>query len=182
MSRIARRGFLRNILWGGIFALSRPGRVRTATLHSDRPDLRYLTDREYHLINRIAREVIPSEPVLSGQVNIALNIDRFIHKNPSEDLDSMLQYLRLISLAEPFVPLIRPFVPGIKQDIMSLKKVICFVGYYSDANGEADLPPAERIIWPEIGYTGPKPDHWFPPDSEPQIEPASLEDRIGRVL
>jgi hypothetical protein len=61
---------------------------------------------------------------------------------------------------------------------MDFKRTIAFLGYYSDANGEADLPPEKRIVWPRLGYGGPKPENWWPPDREDQLDRALLVDRI----
>lgn len=176
MTMILRRKFIEQLFWAAMVPLARPRAARA----SSGPGLKYLTDAEYRYIRRISREVIPSEPVLSGRVDVAMNIDRFLATTRAEDVAGMLHYLRLIRLAEKIKPLIRPFMPGIDRDIMSLKKVVCFVGYYSDANGEADLPPDQRVIWPSIGYPGPKPENYWPDDAEPLLDPRSLEDRTRR--
>ena len=143
------------------------------------PELSFLTPAEYQTINRWTREIIPSELVLSGRVDVAKNVDGFIYENPSPDWLEMLRYLRLVRFAEKITPLLRPFMPGLEQDLLSLKRVICFMGYYGDANGEADLPPDQRLIWPSIGYGGPQPDNYFPPDREVQLDPANLLDRVS---
>ncbi len=177
---VNRRDFFSYMFFSAVPAVLGPRRLKARPSQKQGlPRLEYLTAREYGIISRISKEIIPSEPVLSGKVDIGLNIDRFIAKNQSEDFVIMLRYLRLISLADPLVPLIRPFMPGIEDDLLSLKRVICFVGYYGDANGEGDMSPGDRIIWPEIGFGGPKPDGWFPDDSEPQLDPARLPDLIG---
>jgi hypothetical protein len=178
-----RRRFIRRVFWGALLPLARPRGSAARSADAGSPDgLEYLRASEYRYINRISKEIIPSEPVLCGEVDVAANIDRFLCSTRAEDVADMLHYLRLIRLAEPLAPLIRPFMPGIDRDIMSLKKVVCFVGYYSDANGEAGLLDAERVIWPSIGYPGPKPEDWWPDEEEPRIDPDKLEDRIGRVL
>lgn len=142
------------------------------------PELLFLTPKEYHTIRKMSFEIIPDEPVLTGQVDVALNVDRFFAQNPSPDFLVMLKYLRLIQLAEPMFGLISKVSPATAEDILSFKKMICGLGYYSDANGEADLPPEKRIVWPRIGYGGPKPEDWFPPEKEVQLDPALLVDRI----
>ena len=179
-----RRDFLRALFWAALLPLARPrltlalggrtGRIGTR--------LAYLTPSEYRYINRIAREMIPSDLVLSGDVDIALNIDRFLATTRADDITDMLHYLRLARMADPLKPVLRWFMPGIDQDLLSLKRVVCTLGYYSDANGEADLPPDERLIWPSIGFPGPQPEDYWPDDREPEIDPSKLEDRIGRVL
>jgi hypothetical protein len=144
------------------------------------PALEFLTPGEYRQINAMAREVIPDEPVLTGQVDVALNIDRFYaHENGNPDFIILLRFLRLIRLAEGMLPVIRKVAPLTAEDIESFKKTICFLGYYSDANGEADLPADKRVVWPRIGYEGPKPEDWFPDGSENQLDPAQLPDRIA---
>jgi hypothetical protein len=178
-----RRDFLRNVFWSALLPIARPRGARARSEGGAGPhQLQYLTPAEYDYITKMSREVLPVEPVLSGRVDVAGNIDRFLATTRAEDMADMLHYLRLIRLAEPVVPVARAFMPGIDRDVMSLKKVVCFVGYYSDANGEAELPPAERVIWPTIGYGGPKPDDWWPAEEEPQIDVTQLEDRVGRVL
>ena len=153
----------------------RTGHAGTA----DTPDLKFLTPSEYSYINRMAQEIVPDEPVLNGVVDVAKNIDWFFaERNASPDFLIMMRYLRLLRLTEPVLPLIERFAPQTYEDIISLKRTICFLGYYSDANGEADLPPEERIVWPRIGYGGPKAEGWIPPDSEIQLDPATLVDRV----
>jgi hypothetical protein len=34
------------------------------------------------------------------------------------------------------------------------------------------------VVWPRLGYGGPKPDDWWPPDSEVMLDPSLLTDRI----
>lgn len=146
---------------------------------SDTPALEFLTPSEYSYINQMAREVIPDEPILTGQVDVALNIDRFYARtNTAPDFLIMLRFLRLIRLADPVYPLLKKLVPLTAEDIISFKRTICFLGYYSDANGEADMPPEDRIVWPRLGYGGPKPDDWWPPDEEVQIDRSILADRV----
>ncbi len=141
--------------------------------------LSILTRSEYNYINAMAREIIPDEPVLNGQVDVAGNIDRFFAMdNSSPDFLVMLRFLRLIRMADPVLPLLRRTSPFIHEDVISFKRTICFLGYYSDANGEAEISPAERVVWPRIGYGGPKDDDWWPPDQEVQLDPDALTDRI----
>jgi len=144
----------------------------------DLPALKFLTPAEYRLIRKFAQEIIPDEPVLSGQVDVALNLDRFFAQNPSPDFLVMLRYLRLIRIADPMKGMISRIAPATGEDILSFKKMLCALGYYSDANGEADLAPEKRIVWPRIGYGGPKPVDWFPPEKEPQLDRSLLVDRI----
>jgi hypothetical protein len=177
-----RRDFFRYVVFSAAPAVLGPRSLKARSSDVEGVSLEYLTAREYRVISRMSREIIPSEHVISGRVNIALNIDRFMARNPSEDWVIMLRYLRLISLADPLIPIIRPFMPGIEDDLLSLKRVICFMGYYGDANGETDMPPEDRIIWPEIGFSGPKPDDWFPDDAEPRLDPAKLPDLFSTSL
>jgi len=143
------------------------------------PALQFITPSEYRFIAEMVKEIIPAEPVLSGQVDPAKNIDNFFAtQNYNPDFLVMLQYLRLIRLAGPMVPVIKKLVPATYKDIMDFKRTIAFLGYYSDANGEADLAPEKRIVWPRLGYGGPKPEDWFPPDREDQLDRALLKDRI----
>lgn len=143
------------------------------------PALQFLTPGEYRFINRMARQIVPDAPVLEGTVDVAKNIDRFfVEKNASPDFLIMLRYLRLARLVEPVLAFLEWIAPPVYEDIVSLKRTICFLGYYSDANGEAELPEAGRIVWPRIGYGGPKPPGWQPPASEIQLDPALLPDRI----
>lgn len=176
-----RRTFFKQVFFSALPVILGPARLwaRPRPAASGIPALVYLTADEYRTINRWTREIIPSDLVLSGQVDVAQNIDTFIFNHPSPDWVAMLRYLRLVRLAEKVEPVLKPLMPGIEDDLLSLKRVICFLGYYSDANGEADLPPEQRKIWPSIGYSGPKPDDYFPPDREPQLDPATLPDRIG---
>lgn len=142
--------------------------------------LRFLTSSEYDYINRMARVIIPDEPVLSGTVDVAANIDRFYaEENRSRDFIIFLRFLRLIRLADPMLGIIGRVAPGAAEDILSFKRTICFLGYYSDANGEADRPADQRVVWPRLGYGGPKPDDWIPPDSEPQLDQSKMPDLIG---
>jgi len=151
------------------------GRARAAA-----SGLAFLTRSEYDYINRMAAEIIPDEPILSGKVDVAKNLDRFFaERNRSRDFLIMLRFLRLIRMADAALPLLRRVSAATAEDILSFKRTICFLGYYSDANGESDLPPEQRIVWPRLGYGGPKPDDWFPPDSETALDPAALVDRIG---
>lgn len=177
----SRRVFLKNsaLIAGAVVGpwslAGRKGHAATA----DNPVLEFLTPSEYRFINSMAREIIPDEPVLSGQVDVAANLDRFFaRENYSQDFLIMFRFLRLIRLADPVVPLLERFVPLTAEDIVSFKRTICFLGYYSDANGEADLPPEKRVVWARIGYGGPKPDDWFPPDSEVQLDRSILVDRV----
>lgn len=142
------------------------------------PELKFLTPAEYKLITKFSKEIIPDEPILNGQVDVALNLDRFFAGNTSPDFLVMLRYLRLIRLADPVNGLIRRLALATAEDIISFKKMLCALGYYSDANGEADLPPEKRVVWPRIGYGGPKPPGWKPPFSEPQLDKSLLIDRI----
>ncbi len=146
------------------------------------PALKFLTPSEYRLISKFAQEIIPDEPVLNGQIDVALNLDRFFAQNPSPDFLVMLRYLRLIRIADPLVGVISKLAPATAEDILSFKKMLCALGYYSDANGEAETSPEKRIVWPRIGYGGPKPDNWFPPEKEPQLDPSLLVDRIKEEL
>jgi len=142
------------------------------------PALKFLTPAEYQTIRKMSYEIIPDEPVLNGTVDVALNVDRFFSQNPSPDFLVMLRYLRLIQMADPMLGLIKKLSPSTAEDILSFKKMLCGLGYYSDANGEADLPPEKRIVWNRIGYGGPKPEDWFPPEKEPQLDPSIMLDRI----
>jgi hypothetical protein len=177
---IARRDFLKTaaLTAGAIVGpWSIAGRKGFAATTST-PALKFLTPSEYKLINKFSREIIPDEPILSGKVDVALNLDGFFATNTSPDFLVMLRYMRLIKLADPMKGLINKLVPATAEDIISFKKMLCALGYYSDANGEADLPPEKRVVWPRIGYGGPKPDNWRPPFSEPQLDQTKLVDRI----
>ena len=143
------------------------------------PRLLMLTAAEYCFINRMARQIVPDEPVLNGTVDVAKNIDRFFaEQNGSPGFLILLRYLRLVRLAESVLPIIERAAPLVYEDITSLKRTICFLGCYSDANGEAELPEEQRIVWPRIGYGGPKPLGWQPPASEVQLDPSLLPDRV----
>ena len=143
------------------------------------PRLLMLTAAEYCFINRMARQIVPDEPVLNGAVDVAKNIDRFFaEQNGSPGFLILLRYLRLVRLAESVLPIIERAAPLVYEDITSLKRTICFLGCYSDANGEAELPEEQRIVWPRIGYGGPKPLGWQPPASEVQLDPSLLPDRV----
>jgi hypothetical protein len=98
--------------------------------------LKFLTSSEYRFINAMAREIIPDEPVLSGPEDVARNIDRFFcTDNASPGFLVMMRYLRLIQLADPVLPVLRRIAPGNCEDIISFKRTLAFLGYYSDANG-----------------------------------------------
>lgn len=178
---ISRRSFLKRL---GLFlgALAGPwsisGRKAFAATWSA-PALQFLTPSEYRAINKMASEVIPDQPVLSGAVDVAGNIDRFFAEvNTSVDFLVMLRFLRLIRLADLVLPLLKQFSPLTAEDITSFKRTICFMGYYSDANGEAGMPAEKRIVWPRIGYGGPKPDEWEPPFQERALDRSLLPDRV----
>jgi hypothetical protein len=177
---VSRRSFLKRagLVMGAVVGpWSLAGRkVFAATAFT--PALAFLTPAEYHTIRTMSFEIVPDGPVLNGTVDVALNVDKFFAQNPSPDFLVMLRYMRLIQLAQPVLALIGRVAPATGEDILSFKKMICALGYYSDANGEADLPPEKRIVWPRIGYGGPKPDDWLPPDSEPQLDRSLLTDRI----
>lgn len=145
----------------------------------DSPELEFLTPSEYRYLNKLAREVIPDEPVLSGEVDVAKNIDQFFAQtNTAPDFLIMLRFLRLIRLADPVFPLLQRISPLVAEDVISFQRTICFLGYYSDANGEADLPAEKRVVWPRLGYDGPKGEDWFPPDQEVQLDRSILKDRV----
>jgi len=145
----------------------------------DTPALDFLTPSEYRYINRLAREIIPDEPILKGTVDVAGNIDRFFAQtNTAPDFLIMLRFVRLVRLADPLYPILKAVSPMTAEDIISFKRTICFLGYYSDANGEADLPPEKRVVWPRLGYEGPKGDDWWPPDKEVQLDRSLLKDRV----
>ena len=153
----------------------RKGQAATA----DTPALKFLTPSEYKYINAMAQEIIPDEPVLNGTVDVAKNIDWFFaERNASPDFLIMMRYLRLIRLADQVLPVLARAVPATYEDVISFKRTISFLGYYSDANGEADLPPEKRVVWPRLGYEGPKPDDWWPPDADPDLNRSLLIDRI----
>lgn len=146
---------------------------------ADTPALSFLTPGEYRFINSMAREVVPDEPVFSGRVDVAANIDRFFAlENTSPDFLIMFRFLRLIRLASGVLPILKSVAPATHEDIISFKRTICFLGYYSDLNGEADVDPAERVVWPRIGYGGPKSDDWLPPDAEDRLDQSKMIDRI----
>ena len=145
---------------------------------ADTPALKFLTPSEYRLIKKYSYEIIPDEPVLNGAVDVALNLDKFFAQNPSPDFLVMLRYMRLIRIAGPVEGLIKKLVPATAEDINSFKKMLCGLGYYSDANGEADMPPEKRVVWPRLGYGGPKPDGWRPPFKEVEVDKSILVDRI----
>jgi len=176
----SRREFLKGLALtaGAFFGPWSLGSRRGFAATSDTPALKFLTPSEYRLVNRYAREIIPDEPVLSGQVDVALNLDRFFSQNPSSDFLVMLRYLRLIRLAGPVEGLVKKFSPATVEDINSFKKMLCGLGYYSDANGEADLALEKRVVWPRIGYGGPKPEGWRPPFKELELDKSLLNDRI----
>jgi len=178
---VTRRAFIRSVI-AATAALIGPWSIahrksHAATLIS--PALQFLTPGEYSFINRMAAQIVPDEPVIEGTVDVAKNIDNFFaEKNCSPDFLILLRYLRLLRLIEPLLPVVRQIAPLAYEDILSLKRTICFTGYYSDANGEAELPEEQRIVWPRISYGGPKPAGWHPPESEAQLDPALLPDRI----
>ena len=178
---ISRRAFIRGAIAvtaaaAGPWSLA-PRKGHAATLFT--PALQFLTPGEYRSINRMALEIVPAAPVLAGTVDVAKNIDQFFaEKNASPDFLILLRFLRLARLAEPVLPFIERVAPLVAEDIVSLKRTICFLGYYSDANGEAEVPAEERIVWPAIGYGGPKPAGWVPPAVEVQLDPALLPDRV----
>ena len=176
-----RRSFLKQAFFAAVPAVLGPSRLiaRPRPAAGGLPVLVYLSADEYRTITRWTRQIIPSELVLSGQVDAAKNLDKFLFENPSPDWVAMLRYLRLVRFAERIQPMLNIIMPGIEDDLLSLKRMICFLGYYGDANGEADLLPEKRKIWPSIGYSGPKADNWSPPDQEIQLDPATLHDRIG---
>ena len=142
------------------------------------PALKFLTPSEYQLIQKFSLEIIPDEPVLSKKIDIALNLDNFFAQNPSPDFLVMLRYMRLIKLTGPVKGLLGKVAPATAEDIVSFKKMLCSLGYYSDANGEADMAPEKRLVWPRIGYAGPKPEGWRPPFKEVQVDASKLVDRI----
>ena len=143
------------------------------------PALSFLSSAEYQYINRMTKNIVPDGPVLDGAVDVAKNLDWFFaSQNASPDFLIMLRYLRLLRLVEPLLPIIARIAPLAYEDIISLKRTICFLGYYSDANGEADIAAEQRIVWPRIGYAGPKSPGWMPPEAEVQIDPVLLPDRI----
>jgi hypothetical protein len=145
------------------------------------PPLNFLTPSEYRYINAMAQEIVPDEPVLRGQVDVARNIDSYFSAdNASPDFLVMMRYLRLIRLADPVLPVLRLVAPDTCEDIISFKRVLAFLGYYSDANGEADLPVEERVVWRRIGYGGPKGEGWYPPEDEVQLDRSQLPDRIWK--
>jgi hypothetical protein len=145
------------------------------------PPLKFLTPSEYRYINAMAREIVPDEPVLRGQVDVARNIDWYFGAdNASPDFLVMMRYLRLIRLADPVLPVLMRVAPGSYEDIISFKRALTFLGYYSDANGEADLPAEKRVVWSRLGYGGPKGEDWYPPDSEAQLDRSQLADRVRK--
>ena len=175
-----RRSFIRTVILGA-GALVGPwsmARSKGTEATADTPELKFLSPSEYKLIREMSFEILPDEPILSGLVDVALNIDRFLAANPSPDFLVMLRYLRLIRLADPVIPIIKKVSPLVEEDLTSFKRMLCFLGYYSDANGEADLPPEQRVVWPRIGYGGPKPEDWWPSDEEPKLDLNLLPDRI----
>jgi hypothetical protein len=179
---LTRRAFIRGLaamtaaLVGPWSIAGRTGQAATGLS----PALSFLSPSEYHYINRMAKNIVPDGPVLDGTVDVAKNLDWFFAaQNASPDFLIMLRYLRLLRLVEPLLPIIERIAPLAYEDIISLKRTICFLGYYSDANGEADIAAEQRIVWPRIGYAGPKATGWMPPESEVQLDPALLSDRIG---
>ncbi|HUT55224.1 MAG TPA: hypothetical protein VM658_17675 [bacterium] len=177
---LTRRAFIRGTaaLAAVVGPWSIAGRKGHAATTSS-PALKFLTPSEYAYINNMAKEVVPDGPVLDGTVDVAKNLDWFFaERNTSPDFLIMMRYLRLIRLADPVLPLLNRLAPATGEDIKSFKKTICFLGYYSDANGEADMPPERRVVWPRLGYGGPKPDDWWPPDAEVRLDPSLLTDRI----
>lgn len=177
----SRRKFLRGAaLAAGVVAgpWSLTGRRGNAAT-GDAPALSFITPSEYRFINKMAKEIIPDEPVLSGRVDVAKNIDKFFaESNYQPDFLIMFRFLRLIQMADPVVPVLNRLVPATGEDIVSFKKTICSLGYYSEMNGEADLAPEQRVVWPRIGYGGPKPEGWFPPEREDRVSETLLPDRI----
>jgi hypothetical protein len=178
----SRREFVKGAVYG-LAALAGPWSVskrKARAAFADTPALRFLTPAEYRYINRMAREIVPDEPVLTGRVDVGANIDwLYAEDNRAPGFLVMMRLLRLIRLAGPVLPLLKRAAPPTYDDIISFKRTIVFLGYYSDANQEADLPPEERVVWPRIGYGGPKPDDWWPPESEDQLDRSLLKDRIG---
>lgn len=176
-----RRKFIKGTLLGA-GALAGPWSIAGRRGHAataDVPALSFLTPSEYKYINSMARQIVPDEPVLEGTVDVAKNIDRFFaNVNTSPDFLIMMRFLRLIRLADPILPVLDRLAPATLEDIISFKRTICFMGYYSDANNEANLPPGDRTVWPRIGYGGPKEKGWQPPDAEVLLDPAELVDRI----
>jgi hypothetical protein len=129
----------------------------------------------------MAHEIVPDGPVLRGQVDVARNIDWYFGAdNASPDFLVMMRYFRLIRLADPVLPVLRRVAPGTYEDIISYKRALIFLGYYSDANGEADLPVEKRVVWSRLGYGGPKGEDWYPPDSETLLDWSQLPDRVRK--
>jgi hypothetical protein len=177
----SRRKFMKGAVYG-LASLAGPWSVAGRKGHAataDTPALKFLTPSEYRYINKMAREIVPDEPVLTGRVDVGHNIDwLYAEDNRAPGFLVMMRLLRLIRLAGPVLPLLKRVAPPTHEDIISFKRTIVFLGYYSDANREADLPPKERVVWPRIGYGGPKPDDWWPPEQEDQLDRSLLVDRI----
>jgi hypothetical protein len=179
---LTRRAFIRALaamaaaLVGPWSTAGRTGQAATGLS----PALSFLSPAEYRYISRMAQKIVPDGPVLDGAVDVAKNLDWFFAaQNAAPDFLIMLRYLRLLRLIEPLLPVLELIAPPAYEDIISLKRTICFLGYYSDANGEADIAAEKRTVWPRIGYAGPKDPGWLPPESEVQLDPALLGDRIG---
>jgi len=177
---VTRREFLRaaGLAAGAVFGPWSLGGRKVHAATFDTPKLKFLTPSEYRLIRKYSMAIIPDEPVLNGVVDVALNLDGFFAQNPSPDFLVMLRYMRLIRLAGPAEGLIKRVAPATAEDINSFKKMLCGLGYYSDANGEADMDPEQRVVWPRIGFGGPKPEDWRPPFQERRLDASVMADRI----
>lgn len=170
----ARRIFFETLpLLLGPRSLSDRGRILKKDM---KVKLKYLTLQEYAILSRIAADIAPLEATTQG-IDIALNLDRFIFLHPSHDWLRFLQYLRLIAFADAIKPILRLLIQGLEKDLMSLKRVICFMGYYSGVSGEGDNNTEDRLVWASVSHASIEDEYWLPAEKKPTPNLPEYPDR-----
>ena len=119
------------------------------------PSLKYLTRKEYEIAQRITPEILPEPDVLKGEINPALQLDGFLSRFPAYNLKKIRTGFVFLNGGTLSRWLVRMFAGAGEPDRVNISKFLLALGYYGDANGEADLPPERRKIWKRIGYPGP---------------------------
>ncbi|MFN7972016.1 MAG: hypothetical protein U0166_06645 [Acidobacteriota bacterium] len=141
----------------------------------------YFSAGEMEILREAAVEVLPAKDILDGTVDVAARLDAYLSKFPRYDFEVIRRGLRFLN-AEITYLLARAVGKATALDRTAISKYLVTLGYYGDGNGEPDLPPEARTIWPRLGYAGPLGPSFpgFAPSKDPLPEAALVDPFPGK--
>lgn len=147
--------------------------------HAAAPPGRYLTADELAILRDAASRLLPVAAIRDGRVDVAANVDGYLARFPGFEMGPIRKGLYYLNTTITYV-LARMLRQATALDRTTVTKYLVTLGYYGEANGEADRPPRERRVWPALGYPGPLgPAFERPVPNAPATAPADLPDRMA---